>query len=111
MWIKNTEGKPDAMLTFAIISFAVVTLNILLATIGQISFSGNEIQFETLDSSAMGVYLTATFSAYVGRRLTDKHYSEPKKETKVKEEKQTKPKKEPKPKSAAKTVETEEILD
>jgi len=105
MWIKNTEGKPDAMLTFAIISFAVVTLNILLATVGQISFSGNEIQFETLDSGAMGVYLTATFSAYVGRRLTDKHYSGPEKEPKKKDE--PKPKKEAKPK----VVETEEILD
>lgn len=75
MWIKNTEGKPDAMLTFATISFFAVTLNVLLATIGHISFGGNSIELQTLDSSTMGVYLAATFTAYVSRRLTDKHYT------------------------------------
>lgn len=76
MWIKNTSGKPDAMLTFATVSFFAVTLNIILATIGQVSFGSNLVEFQTLDSGTMGVYLAATFTAYVGRRLTDKHYKE-----------------------------------
>lgn len=74
MWIKNTDGKQDAMLTFATISFFAVTLNVMLATIGQISFGGNVVEFQTLDSTTMGVYLAATFTAYVSRRLTDRHY-------------------------------------
>ena len=38
-WIKNSEGKPDAMLTFACLSFAVVTLNVLLSTLGDVNIS------------------------------------------------------------------------
>ena len=74
MWIKNTEGRADAMLTFATVSFIAVTLNILLATVGQLSYGGHSITFSTLDSGTMGVYLGATFTAYVSRRLTDKAY-------------------------------------
>jgi hypothetical protein len=74
MWIKNTDGKPDAMLTFATISFMAVTLNVMLSTIGQISIGGSIIEFQPLDSTTMGVYLAATFTAYVSRRLTDRHY-------------------------------------
>lgn len=77
MWLKNTDGKQDAMLTFATVSFIAVTLNIILTTLGQVSFGGNVIEFAPLDSTAMGVYLAATFSAYVGRRLTDRHYTQP----------------------------------
>ena len=90
MWIKNTEGKLDAMLTFATISFFAVTLNILLATIGRLSFGGTIIEFQTLDGAAMGVYLAATFTAYVSRRLTDKAYSDGSKD-KGNEKKEDKP--------------------
>lgn len=74
MWIKNTSGKPDAMLTFAVISFAVVTANILLSTLG--SFQGPNISFsfQLIDTGAMTSYLAATFGAYVTRRWTDKRY-------------------------------------
>ena len=75
MWLKNTDGKPDAMLTFATVAFLAVTLNILFATVGTISYGENSIDFQTLDSGTMGVYLAATFTAYVSRRLTDRHYT------------------------------------
>lgn len=75
MWIKNTCGKKDAMLTFATIAFFAVTLNIVLASIGEISFGENSINFQVLDSGTMGVYLAATFTAYVGRRFTDSKYN------------------------------------
>lgn len=80
MWINNTEGKPDAMLTFATVAFIAVTLNILLATIGQVNYDGHSVTFTSLDSGTMGVYLAATFSAYVSRRLTDKVYKKSSKE-------------------------------
>lgn len=76
LWVKNTNGKPDAMLTFALFSFIVVTLNVFLSTFSTISFSGLVIQFQTLESSVMAVYLGATFTAYVSRRWTDKRYSD-----------------------------------
>ena len=74
-WVKNTNGKPDSMLTFALIAFLVVTLNILLATFGRISFRGFEIGLQAMEASTMTAYLGASFTAYVTRRWTDKKYN------------------------------------
>ena len=76
-WIKNTDGKKDAMLTFALISFFVVTLNLFLAAFGDISFRGYDLGFSFMDASTMTAYLAATFGAYVSRRWTDKKYHTP----------------------------------
>tara|TARA_B100000131_G_C18116347_1_gene611417 strand:+ start:581 stop:841 length:261 start_codon:yes stop_codon:yes gene_type:complete len=73
-WIKNTSGKPDAMLTFAFLAFSVVTLNILLATFGRVTYNEFDITFASMDAAAMTAYLAATFTAYVTRRWTDKKY-------------------------------------
>ena len=73
-WMKNTNGKPDSMLTFAFIAFSVVTLNILLATFGRISFKGFEIGLQAMDAATMTAYLGASFTAYVSRRWTDRKY-------------------------------------
>ena len=73
-WVKNTSGKRDAMLTFALISFIVVTFNILVATFGEISFKDWNISFNPMDAATMTAYLAATFTAYVSRRWTDKRY-------------------------------------
>jgi hypothetical protein len=74
MWIKNTNGRPDAMLTFSAFSFLVVTLNVFLSTFDTISVGDVTIMFKALDSSIMAVYLGSTFTAYVSRRWTDKKY-------------------------------------
>ena len=76
MWIKNTSGKKDAMLTFAFVSFAMVTLNLFLSTFGEIVIGENKISFAALDTGALTAYLGATFTAYVTRRWTDKRYKE-----------------------------------
>ena len=73
-WMKNTSGKQDSMLTFAFIAFSVVTLNILLATFGRISFKGFELGLQAMDASTMTAYLGATFTAYVTRRWTSSKY-------------------------------------
>lgn len=70
-WIKNTKGNPDAMLTFATLSFAVVTINILLSTLGHFEFGRLQFSFQGMDSGTMTAYLAATFGAYVTRRWTD----------------------------------------
>lgn len=74
MWIKNTAGKKDAMLTFASVSFLVITANMFLASFGSVSLGDFSAEFTALDSSTMAVYLGATFTAYVSRRWTDKKY-------------------------------------
>lgn len=85
-WIKNTSGKKDAMLTFAFLAFAVVTLNILLSTFGRISYNGFEIGFSAMEASSMTAYLAATFTAYVTRRWTDKKFVDDKDDSKDKDE-------------------------
>lgn len=73
-WIKNSSGEPDAMLSFATIAFIMVTLNLLLATLGEITIAGTTLHFQAMDTSVMSVYLGATLTAYVSRKWTDKHY-------------------------------------
>ena len=76
MWIKNTSGKPDAMLTFASIAFAVVTFNVLLATISALSFGEWDVSFSPMEASTLTAYLGATFGAYVSRRWTSARYDD-----------------------------------
>jgi hypothetical protein len=75
-WIKNTSGKRDAMLTFALVAFLVVTFNILVSTFGSIVYKDIDISFQAMDAATMSAYLAATFTAYVSRRWTDKKYSD-----------------------------------
>ena len=74
MWVTNTNGKKDAMLTFATFSFTVVTLNMFLSTFDTITVGGVSVVFKSLDSSVMAIYLGSTFTAYVSRRWTDRKY-------------------------------------
>ena len=75
MWIKNTEGKKDAMLSFATAAFIVVTSNILISTLGMLNIGDVKLTFEAMEASTMTAYLGATFTAYVSRRWTDKKYN------------------------------------
>jgi len=74
LWIKNSNGKEDAMLTFAATSFVIVTLSMMLSSISEINFGNFKITFIPLDSSLASVYLGATFTAYVTRKWTDKKF-------------------------------------
>ena len=74
LWIKNTSGKQDAMLSFAFFAFLVVTANIMLATFGNITYNSFEIKFASMEAASMTAYLAATFTAYVTRRWTDKKF-------------------------------------
>lgn len=79
-WVKNTSGKKDAMLTFATISFIVVTLSVILSSISDLKIGNFSANFIPLDSGLASIYLGATFSAYVTRRWTDKHFGKEKME-------------------------------
>lgn len=67
LWIKNTDGKEDAMLTMAFITLFVVLLKVALGgvVVGVVSFGG-------IDSGTIAALLTPTLGAYVARRYTDK---------------------------------------
>lgn len=74
MWIKNTDGKPDAVLTMTLAGFVVVLTKILLAGI-TIVMAGREISFGSIDGAVIGALLAPTLGAYVARRYTDKRHS------------------------------------
>lgn len=76
-WIKNTSGKPDAMLTLSITGFAVILLKILAAGV-TLQLAGRDFGFGTIDGTTIAALLTPTLGAYVGRRYTDrKHGGDP----------------------------------
>ncbi len=73
MWIKNSDGKKDAVLTMATFGFIVVLAKVLLGgvslTIGQ-----HVVNFGTIDAAVIGAILGPTLGSYVARRYTDKKY-------------------------------------
>lgn len=72
-WIKNTSGKPDAVLTLTVIGFLVVIFKLLLSGIS-LEFDGNSYTVGDIDASEIGAILTPTLGAYVARRYTDKKH-------------------------------------
>jgi hypothetical protein len=83
IWLKNTDGKRDAMLTFATVSFAIVTIVYLLSSIDEIKYKDLHIDFNLVPIDAMSLYLASTFSAYVARKWTDVKYKKPEKKIDV----------------------------
>ena len=72
-WIKNTEGRPDAVLTMAIVGFVVVLVKVLLSGL-TFTFEGRAIELGSIDASAIAAILTPTLGAYVSRRYTDRKF-------------------------------------
>jgi hypothetical protein len=77
--IKNSDGKPDAMLTISVVAFATVTFNLILATFGTFTvpaaiplFGGTTFAFSEMSAGTMSSYLAPTLAAYCARRFTDK---------------------------------------
>ena len=73
MWIRNTDGRKDAVLTFAAMGFFVVILKVLLAGVVY-PWAGKVITFGTIDAATIAAILTPTLGAYVSRRYTDKKF-------------------------------------
>ena len=83
MWIKNTKGEPDAMLTFAVVAFALVIFNLFVATFGTITIFGATATFTALGAGTITALLGPTLTAYVGRRFTGAIYSPSKSDSSV----------------------------
>lgn len=73
-WIKNTDGKPDAVLTFATLSISVVLIKLL--------FSGASLTWpphfswvlQTIDAGSIGAILLPTLGAYVSNRYVNLNF-------------------------------------
>lgn len=70
IWMTNTAGKSDAVLTMAFVGFLVVIFKVLLSGM-KLPFFGAEIAFGTIDPAMIGAILTPTLGCYVARRYTD----------------------------------------
>lgn len=78
MWIKNTSGKPDAILTMAVMTLVVVLIKYFFADTAIEVAAGHSIKFGAADSGAIAALLAPTLSAYVARRYTEtKHGGTP----------------------------------
>ncbi len=70
MWLKNTAGKRDAMLSMAFGGFIVTCLAIILSFLGEVTIGG--FSFKVVLTAAhvglLTLFLGATVTAYVSRR-------------------------------------------
>lgn len=73
LWVENSDGKKDTMLSFAVIAMAVVVIKVLF---GGVNFKFGEDVYSLLpiDAATIGALLTPTLTAYVARRYTDKKF-------------------------------------
>jgi len=70
VWIKNTAGKPDSMLTFAVGGFFTVIGAITCSILAGSKFviGAQEVMISSPDATLVTAFLGATLLAYVNRR-------------------------------------------
>lgn len=68
--LKNSKGKPDAMLTFAAVSFLVSSFAVVMGVVKVITVGAVHLEFGSADASLVLGYLAACFTSYVLRRNT-----------------------------------------
>ena len=73
IWVKNADGKPDTMLSFAVVAFGLVVIKVLLGGI-PFTIGGQQFTLTTIDAATIGALLTPTLTAYVARKYTDKKF-------------------------------------
>jgi len=71
LWIKNTDGKRDAVLTMTLMGFMVVIIKVALSGVSLKLGGGVEYDFGSIDAGVVAAVLTPTLGAYVARRYTD----------------------------------------
>lgn len=67
MWIKSTEGKPSASLTFATVGFIVVTLWLVASIVAKVG----KVEIREFDGNSAMAFLAPLLALYFGRRWTD----------------------------------------
>ena len=66
--LKNSDDEPSGTFTFAVVSFVVVTLCVLLSVVNTVTVGALVITLKPVDTALALGYLAASFSTYVVRR-------------------------------------------
>lgn len=70
-WVKNTAGKPDAVLTLMLLSFMIVTGAYLASILGSVTIGALAMTFNAFDVSYATAITVPLMATYFGRRWTD----------------------------------------
>jgi hypothetical protein len=71
LWIKNTDGKPSASLTFATSAFVIVMINYILSMFENLG----PLHIRAFDATAVSALLMPLFALYFGRRYTSEKFN------------------------------------
>lgn len=74
LWINNTDGQPDAVLTMTLMGFLAILGKFLLSNVSLTLASDHIINFGSVDAMSIAAVLTPTLGAYCARRYTDKKF-------------------------------------
>lgn len=68
IWVKNTDGRPDAVLTFAVLGFTTIILKLLFAGLHLVIGHVVDFTVQGVDAATIGAILVPTLGAYVSNR-------------------------------------------
>jgi hypothetical protein len=76
IWIKNSKGQRDAVLTFTLVGFVVCMLKVLFGGSVFVVY-GYTLNFGPIDATTIGAILGPTLGSYVARRWNDGKSTKP----------------------------------
>ena len=68
IWLKNSSGEPDAMLSLTLVSFFVVSVNVILGMFTSIDWGSFHLVPKPVDMTTLALYFGLPGGAYVVRR-------------------------------------------
>lgn len=66
--LKDSSGVPSATLTMTIVSFAIVTLNVVLNMFSDIQLGSFHVTPKPIDMTTLGLYFGLAGTGYIVRR-------------------------------------------
>lgn len=75
LMVKNTDGKPDAILTMTVITLTIILLKFAVSGVTFAVDGSHSINFGAVDSGVIASLLGPTLGAYVARRYTEKKFA------------------------------------
>lgn len=73
LWMINTKGKPDALLTMMFVAFILSSIMALVGMIDTIKVGETEVSSREFDIGYASIVLIPLIAAYTGKRYGDAH--------------------------------------